>query len=132
MFSAMQITKQRFENLEIWKISIELAEQVCQIAERLEALRMNNFSEYMKSICMRISNHIAEAADKCDEHNIYRLLMNAHLLILESENIIMILYEQQLVELSEKKSLLEKIHLLDEKILEYYHKSKGKYILNNI
>jgi len=129
-FSAMLLTKQRFEHLEIWEMSVEIANQFCNISEQLEKLQLNKFSEYIKDICMRISNLIAEAADNNDKHNIHRLLMNAHFLILESENMIMILYEQQLVELPVKKSLWEKIQLLDELILELNQQPKGKHILN--
>jgi hypothetical protein len=125
----MQFTKQKFENLDIWKLSIEIAEQICHIAEILEKLQMYKVSEYLKDICMRTSNHIAEISESCVEQNVNRSLMKAHLLTLEAENIIMILYEQQLVDTPTKESLLKKIQILDYKILEYNQHFGNRHML---
>jgi hypothetical protein len=131
LFSTMLLAKKRYEHLEIWKMSVEIAEHVCKIAERLEKLQMNKFADYMKDRCIRLSNYIAEFSDIHKTQNIKRSLTNAHLIALECENILMILYEQQLVESTEKDSLLKKIQKLDDKILEYQQESEIKYMLNN-
>jgi len=124
----MLIKKQQFENLEIWGISIEIAEHVCKIADRLENLQLNKYSEYMKHICMRLSNHIAEVSGNHNQQNIKRSLTNAHLLALESENMIMILHEQQLLTASSKDSLLEKIQILGDMILEHQKTLKNNHV----
>jgi uncharacterized protein YjcR len=128
----IQLTKQKFENLDIWKLSIEIAEQVCQIADRLENLQMNKYSEYMKDVCMRMSNTIAEISGSRSQGDVTRLLTGTHLSILEAENIIVILYEQQLLDTSTKDSLFEKIQILDEKILEYNQQIETRHMLNFI
>jgi four helix bundle protein len=105
--------------LEIWKISIEIAKEFCLIAEKLEKLHLNKFSEYLQNICICISNNIAEISGSHSEINVTRFLTNAHLLTLESENIVMILYEQKLLESNTKDALLQKLDGLENKILNF-------------
>ncbi len=109
--------KRRFENLEIWNISIEIAKDVCCLADKLEELQLHKFSDYLREICIRISNNIAEISSTGSDKDIIRFLINAHLLTLENENFIMILYKQKLVDTEIKDTLLQKLDDLDNKIL---------------
>ena len=127
MFSAMTPAKQRFENLEIWNISIEVAKDVCCLADKLEELRLHKFSDYLREICIRISNNIAEISSTGSDKNIIRFLINAHLLTLESENFIMILYKQKLVDTEIKDTLLQKLDDLDNKILIFQQMFRDNY-----
>ncbi len=129
MFSAMTPAKQRFENLEIWNISIEVAKDVCCLADKLEELRLHKFSDYLREICIRISNNIAEISSTGSDKNIIRFLINAHLLTLESENFIMILYKQKLVDTEIKDTLLQKLDDLDNRILIFQQTLNKKFLL---
>ena len=127
----MMVTKQRLEHLDIWKMSIKFARHFCTITQKLEEMNMNKYSEYMNGTCLRLSNSIADLSSLSPKEAIARSLTNAHLLTLEAENIIMILYEQQLVETSEKDFLLKEIRTLDNMIIEYKKQSLEKHIFTN-
>jgi hypothetical protein len=75
---------------------------------------------------MRISNTFTEFSDQAAEKNPDPALTETHLLLLEVENISMILYEQQLIELSDQELLLAKIQFVNEKIIEFKQQFVGK------
>ena len=129
MFSTMTPAKQRFENLEIWNISIEIAKDVCCLADKLEELQLHKFSDYLREICIRISNNIAEISSTGSDKEIIRFLMHTHLLTLESENFITILYEQKLVDSELKDTLLQKLDGLDNKILNFQQTLNENFIV---
>jgi len=115
----LHMIKQKYEILEIWKDSIELAKEFCCIAENLDNKHIDKFCEYMKKTCLCLSNSIATITDITPKEDVIRSLAQAHLLTLEVENIIMILFEQQLVNSTKKEYLTQKIQTLDDKILGY-------------
>ena len=129
--SVMFLTNQRYEILEIWKFSIELAKEFCSVAEKLDTQHIDRFCEYMKDTCLRLSNSIATITEITPHEEVIRSLTQAHLITLEAENIAMILFEQQLIESSVKEHLTKKIQTLDDKISEYRQQSEGKNILIN-
>ena len=116
LFSMMLITKQRYENLEIWKNSIEIAKDFCCITEKLEELHLDKFSQHLREICIQISNHLAEISTTSSKKNITRSLTNAHLLTLEAENAIMIFYEHDLIDSETNKNLVQKLNRLNKEI----------------
>jgi len=103
-FSEMSLTKQQFENLDLWKTSTELATEFCCIAEKLEKLHLEKLSEHMQEICTCLQNNIAEISENHSNKSVMRLLTNAHFLTLESENFVMLLFEQELLD-SKKRTL---------------------------
>jgi hypothetical protein len=119
IFAAMMLEKQRLEHIDIWKMSIELSKHFFDIAGKLDNLHMQKFSEYMTDTCLCLSNAIADLSPLTPKEDIARSLTKAHLLTLEAENIIVILFEQQLVNTSERDSLITEIQTLDENIIEY-------------
>jgi hypothetical protein len=115
----LHMIKQKYEILEIWKYSIELAKEFCCVAENLDNQHIDKFCEYMKDTCLCLSNSIATITDITPKEDVIHSLTQAHLLTLEVENIVMILFEQQLVNSSKKEYLIQKIQTLDDKISEY-------------
>jgi hypothetical protein len=122
--------KQKNEILEIWKYSIELAKEICCVVEKLDDQHIDKFCEYMKDTCLRLSNSIAAITDITPKEDVIRSLTQAHLLALEAENIVMILFEQQLVDESTNQTLIKMIQSLDTMISEYKQQYAGKFILN--
>jgi hypothetical protein len=124
----LHMIKQKYEILDIWKYSIELAKEFCCVAENLDNQHIDKFCEYMKDTCLCLSNSIATISDITPKEDVIRSLTHARLLTLELENIAMILFEQQLVNSSKKEYLTQKIQTLDDKISEYKQQYDKKYI----
>lgn len=52
----------RFQDLEIWKMSINLAHHIFDIADELEKKKLFRFADQLRGAGMSISNNIAEGA----------------------------------------------------------------------
>jgi len=50
----------RFQNLDIWKISIEIADGLFNISDELEEKRLYRFAEQLRGAGMSMSNNLAE------------------------------------------------------------------------
>ncbi|MCG2711358.1 MAG: four helix bundle protein [Candidatus Omnitrophica bacterium] len=56
------MVKFRFEDLEIWKLAIEIADKLFNIADRLEKAKLFRFTEQLRGAAMSISNNISEGS----------------------------------------------------------------------
>ena len=54
-------SKFRFQDLEIWKLAIEIADELFDIADELEKKHLFRFAEQLRGAGMSMSNNIAEA-----------------------------------------------------------------------
>jgi len=52
-------TKFRFEDLEIWQLSVEIAEILFNIADELEEKKLFRFAEQLRGVGISMSNNIA-------------------------------------------------------------------------
>ena len=54
--------KFRFQDLEIWQLAIELADELFDIADDLEKRKLFRFAEQLRGSGMSMSNNIAEGS----------------------------------------------------------------------
>ena len=52
----------RFEDLEIWKKAIEIAEKLFDIADQLETNKLFRFAEQLRAAALSMPNNIAEGS----------------------------------------------------------------------
>ena len=52
--------KFRFQDLEIWQLAIEIADELFDLAYELEKKKLYRFAEQLRAAGMSISNNIAE------------------------------------------------------------------------
>ena len=50
----------RFQDLEIWKMAIEIADRLFDVADELEGKRLFKFAKQLRGAALSISNNIAE------------------------------------------------------------------------
>jgi len=55
-------SKFRFQDLEIWKLAIEIADELFDIADELEKKHLFRFAEQLRGAGMSMSNNIAEGS----------------------------------------------------------------------
>ncbi len=58
----MSRIKFRFQDLEIWKMAIEIADELFGIADELEGKRLFRFTDQLRGAGMSMSNNIAEGS----------------------------------------------------------------------
>jgi len=56
----MSKIKFRFQDLEIWRMAIEIADELFGIADELEGKRLFRFTDQLRGAGMSMSNNIAE------------------------------------------------------------------------
>lgn len=117
----------RFEDLQIWADSIELADQLFDIADKLENKKLFRFAEQLRGAAMSISNNIAEGSGSFSDKEFSQFLNIARRSTFECANIIVLLNRRNLVELSEKTRLFGELAKLSSKITNFRKSlTKGK------
>ncbi|HEX9654997.1 MAG TPA: four helix bundle protein, partial [bacterium] len=68
------MVKFRFQDLEIWKMAIEIADELFDIADELEQKRLYRFAEQLRASGMSMSNNIAEGSGSSSDSEFARFL----------------------------------------------------------
>jgi four helix bundle protein len=56
------MSKFRFQDMEIWKMAIDIADRLFDISDELEEKHLYRFAEQLRGAGMSISNNIAEGS----------------------------------------------------------------------
>ena len=111
--------KFRFQDLEIWKDAVILADRLFDIAEALEKRKLFRFAEQLRSSALSVTNNIAEGSGSLSKKDFSHFLNMAHRSAFENANVIMMLNRRNFLNLSELNFLLDKIDHLCRKITKF-------------
>jgi four helix bundle protein len=103
------ISKFRFQDLDIWKQSIEIADELFDIADTLEKNRLFRFSEQLRGAAMSMSNNIAEGSGSEWKKEFKNFLNIARRSAFENANILIILNRRKLLNDDIVERLLDKL-----------------------
>lgn len=109
----------RFQDLEIWKLAIELGDRLFDIAEELERRHLYRFAEQVRAAGMSMSNNIAEGSGHGSDKEFARYLNIARGSTFENANMIFILQRRKLIDDMAQKDLLDRLELLSRKIFRF-------------
>jgi len=104
------MTKFRFQDLKIWQLAIEIADQLFDIADALEQKRLYKFAELLRGAGMSMSNDIAEGSGSFSKKEFRQFLNMARRSTFENANILILLEKRNLIF---KESLDEPLSKLD-------------------
>jgi len=113
------MAKFRFQDLEIWKMAIEIADELFSIADQLEAKHLFRFSEQLRGAGMSISNNIAEGSGYSSKKEFSQFLNIARRSTFENANILIILNRRDLITENHLNTLLEKLDHLSRRITNF-------------
>ena len=113
------MNKFRFQDLEIWKESIEIGNILFDIADRLEENKLYRFSEQLRGAAMSISNNIAEGSGSTSKKEFSYFLNIARRSTFENANIVLILNRRNLITEQVLESLLDRLDVLSRKIMSF-------------
>ena len=102
-------SKFRFQDLEIWKLAIEIANDLFVIADELEKKHLFRFAEQLRSAGMSMSNNIAEGSGSEWKKEFKNFLNIARRSAFENANILIILNGRKLIEDDRVEKLLDKL-----------------------
>ena len=110
------MVKFRFQDLEVWQIAIEIADDLFDIADNLENRKLYRFAEQLRGAGMSISNNISEGSGSDSAKDFAHFLNIAKRSTFENANIIILLKRRDLISSEKENELLEKLDKLSRKI----------------
>jgi four helix bundle protein len=113
------IRKFRFEDLEIWKLSVEIGDQLYDIADFLEDKKLFRFAEQLRGAGLSISNNIAEGSGSTSNKEFDQFLNYARRSVYECANIIIILQRRNYIQEELKTEIFNKLDEVSRKIMSF-------------
>lgn len=101
--------KFRFQDLEVWKLAIEIADELFDIADELEQKHLYRFAEQLRGAAMSISNNIAEGSGSEWKKEFKNFLNIARRSAFETANILILLNHKKLLNIDKLEKLLDKL-----------------------
>lgn len=113
------MVKFRFQDLEIWKESIEIGKSLFDIADALEEKKLFRFAEQLRGAGMSMSNNIAEGSGSNSDKEFCQFLNIARRSTFENANILIVLQRRNIIVAAILETLLEKLDHLCRKITNF-------------
>lgn len=114
-----EMIKFRFQDLEIWKDSIDIGNELFDIADLLETKKLYRFAEQLRGAGMSISNNIAEGSGSSSKREFHQFLNIARRSTFENANILIILEKRGLITEDKLEVVLERLDHLCRKITNF-------------
>lgn len=111
--------KFRFMDLEIWKDSMEIADKLFDLADRLEAKRLYRFAEQLRGSGLSMSNNIAEGSGSNSKREFSNFLNIARRSTFENANVLLVLEKRGLASKVEVTTMLGSLDHLCRKITNF-------------
>lgn len=117
-------TKFRFEDLEIWQLSVEIAEILFNIADELEEKKLFRFAEQLRGAGISMSNNIAEGSGSLSKKEFIQFLNFARRSTFENANMTIIFTRRGLIVQQRSDDILQKLDMLCRKIISFQRSLK--------
>ena len=113
------MAKFRFQDLKIWQLAIEIANELFDIADELEQRRLYRFAEQLRGAGMSMSNNIAEGSGSSSKKEFIQFLNIARRSTFENANILILLQRRNLISKEVMDKLLEQLDSLCRQITSF-------------
>ena len=113
------MVKFRFQDLEIWQLAIQIADELFDVADELEKKRLYRFAEQLRAAGMSMSNNIAEGSGSSSNKEFKQFLNVARRSTFENANILILLHKRKLITDESLERLLDKLDHLCRKITNF-------------
>lgn len=113
------MVKFRFQDLEIWQLAIQIADELFDLADELEKKRLFRFAEQLRAAGMSMSNNIAEGSGSSSNKEFKQFLNVARRSTFENANILILLHKRKLITDESLERLLDKLDHLCRKITNF-------------
>ena len=103
------MAKFRFQDLEIWRMAIDIADGLFDIAEVLDKKKLYRFAEQLRGAGMSMSNNIAEGSGSSSKKEFIQFLNIARRSTFENANILILLQRRELISAQVLQKLLDQL-----------------------
>lgn len=109
----------RFEQLDIWKESIDISDVLFDYADKADMKKFFKFGEQLRSAGMSISNNIAEGSGSFSDKDFASFLNIARRSVFECANILHIYERRKIIIVDERNKAKSKLLILSKKITNF-------------
>lgn len=113
------MAKFRFEDMEIWQLSIEIGDQLFDIADELQDKKRFRFADQLYGAGMSFSNNIAEGSGSFSDKDFANFLNIARRSVFECANILIVLLRRSLIDKDVKEKLFDQLDTLSRMITNF-------------
>jgi len=113
------MAKFRFQDLRIWQLSIQIADELFDIADELEQRKLYRFAEQLRGSGMSMSNNIAEGSGSSSKKEFRQFLNIARRSTFENANILILLQRRKLITKETLDRLLDELDSLCRQITSF-------------
>jgi len=113
------MVKFRFQDLKIWQLAIQIANELFDIADELEKKRLYRFAEQLRGSGMSMSNNIAEGSGSSSKKEFIQFLNIARRSTFENANILILLRMRELISEKSLEKLLDDLDRLCRQITNF-------------
>ncbi|GJQ60288.1 MAG: four helix bundle protein [Candidatus Scalindua sp. AMX11] len=113
------MVKFRFQELKIWQLAIEIANELFHVADDLEQKRLYRFAEQLRGSGMSMSNNIAEGSGSSSKKEFKHYLNIARRSAFENANILILLEMRNLTNKESLEKLLDKLDYLCRQVTNF-------------
>ena len=106
------MAKFRFQDLRIWQLAIEIANELFYIPDELERKKLYRFADQLRGSGMSMSNNISEGSGSSSKKEFRRYLDIARRSTFENANIVILLQMRKLISTNALNSLLDRLDSL--------------------
>ena len=118
------MSKFRFQDLRIWQLAIEIADELFDIADALDKRGLHRFAEQLRGAGMSMSNNIAEGSGSSSKKEFKQFLNVARRSTFEDANILILLQRRDLITKESMDRLLNKLDSLCRQITSFQRSLK--------
>jgi len=111
--------KFRFEDLEIWRMAIEIGDELFDIADQLEFKKLYRFADQLRGAGLSMSNNIAEGSGSNSRKDFSHFLNIARHSTFENANILFVMTRRNLISEDKRDELLDRLDHLCRKITNF-------------
>ena len=112
----------RFETLDIWKMAIDINDELFDVADDLEKRKLFRFAEQLRSAGMSISNNISEGSGSYSEKDFANFLKFSRRSVYECANVMVIIEKRKCITEKYKIEMMEKLAHLSKMITNFRKK----------
>ena len=113
------MAKFRFQDLRIWQLASDIANELFDIADELEKRKLHRFADQLRGSGMSMSNNISEGSGSSSRKEFRRFLVIARRSTFENANIIILLEIRKLITIKSLDSLLDRLDSLCRQITSF-------------